>query len=91
MGRKSREKKQRREDGFSGKELKAIIRKSKPASVTTSTGHEQAFNPLKKLAKGKGIYQDETGNNVLSFTVQKYAAFLQQQKEKMNNENKGEE
>lgn len=81
MGRKSRLKKERKEDGFSGKQLKDMKRRAKTTPYADPDGHMICFNPLKKLIQGN-IYKDETGKSVLSYTVQQYAAYMQQQREK---------
>lgn len=81
MGRKSRLKKERKEDGFSGKQLKDMKRRAKTSAYSDPEGHMICFNPLKKLIQGD-MYKDETGKAVLGYTVQQYAAYMQQQKEK---------
>lgn len=87
MGKKSRAKKERKEMGYSGKELKNLKRKSHAVSYETTDGHMQAYNPLKTLVQGK-VYKDETGFDVLNFTVQKYAAYMQANMEKNKEEEK---
>ena len=87
MGKKSRLKKERQEMGYSGKELKQLKKKAHPALFETADGHSQAYNPLKSLIQGK-VYKDETGFNVLNYTVQKYTAYMMATKEKSENKEK---
>lgn len=93
MGKKSRLKKERAEAGFNGKQLKQMRRGSKTTAFSTPEGNMMCFNPVKKLVKG-GVYKDDTGLNVLNYTVQQYAAYMQQSidknKETVDNEEKGE-
>lgn len=93
MGKKSRLKKERKADGFSGKQLKDMRRRAKTTAYETPEGNMMCFNPLKSLVKGK-VYKDDTGLNILNYTVQQYASYMQQQidknKEMSDNEKKGE-
>lgn len=93
MGKKSRLKKERKEEGFSGKQLKDMRRRAKTTAYETPEGNMMCFNPLKQLVKGK-VYKDDTGLNVLNYTVQQYAAYMQQSidknKKELDNEEKGE-
>lgn len=81
MGKKSRAKKQRAELGLTGKQLKDMKRKSHVTAFSDPDGNMVCFNPMKKLVNGE-IYKDETGLSVLNYTVQQYAAYMQQQREK---------
>lgn len=87
MGKKSRTKKERKEMGFSGKEIKQLKKKAQPALFEAADGHSQAYNPLKNLIQGK-VYKDEAGFNVLNYTVQKYTAYMMAAKEKSENKEK---
>ena len=83
MGRKSREKKERKTDGISRKKLKELRRNSTIDMYPSLTrdGAYIALNPLKRMCKAKG-YKDPTGLNALINTFNQNAAFLNQQKEK---------
>ena len=77
MGRKSREKAQRRADGIRRKDLKKLLEKNKPTLYQNSTnGAPILLNPLKRLAKGK-TYKDAAGSQALADTIRQYAAYMQ--------------
>lgn len=78
MGKKSRKKKEMKEAGFSGKQLKDMRRRAKTTAYSDPKGNMVCFNPMKKLVKGD-VYKDTTGLSVLNYTVQQYAAYMQQQ------------
>ena len=80
MGKKSREKKIRREEdnlnGTSRKILKQIIRESSP-TVFGINRKAQFFNPLKKLLEGEK-YKTPEGQSVTQEMVKEYEKFLKQ-------------
>lgn len=76
MGKKSRQKKERKEQGFSGKELKNLRRKSTPFDFGLEDG--TVYNPIKKLTKGE-TYKSEEALAVLEMTVTQTAAYLKRQ------------
>ncbi len=90
MGKKSRTKKELKEAGFSGKQLNDMRRRAKTTAYSDPKGNMICLNPLKKLVQG-GVYKDTTGLAVLNYTVQQYASYMQQQKEKNLESNKTEE
>lgn len=88
MGKKSRAKKEKKEAGFNGKQLKDMRRRGKATAYANRNGDMQYFNPVKKLVKGD-VYKDITGLNVLNYTVQQYAAYMQAGKDGVKTEEGG--
>ena len=81
MGKKSRNKRERRAENISGKMLKKMRRESETGLITCQDGHTQLYNPVKKLAQAR-LYKDETGRVMMNQAVQQYAAFMRQQMDK---------
>lgn len=92
MGKKSREKKLRREaDGLNSKSkkvLKQMIRESKPEAFEID-GHLVYYNPMKRLMEGDK-YVSENGKAVTQEMVNQYEQFLKQRyrQEKLAKANK---
>ena len=77
MGRKAREKAQRRADGITRKDLKELLENNKPTLYQNATnGAPILLNPLKRLVKGK-TYKDAAGLLALTTTIRQYAAYMQ--------------
>lgn len=90
MGKKSRRKKERRIENINGKMLKKMRRESNIGLITCQDGHDQLYNPVKKLEQTR-LYKDETGQTMMIQTVQQYAAFMRQQMDKYKeNKEKGD-
>lgn len=80
MGRKSREKAQRRADGITRKDLKKLLKGNKPTIYQNAqNGAPILLNPLKRLVKGK-TYKDAAGLLALTTTIRQYAAYMQAMK-----------
>ena len=88
MGRKSREKRERRRDEISGKMLKKMRRESETGFIACSDGHLQLFNPVKKLAQNR-LYQNETGSVMMQQVIQQYSAYMRQQMDNYKKEKEG--
>lgn len=88
MGRKSREKRERRRDEISGKMLKKMRRESETGLIACSDGHLQLFNPVKKLAQNR-LYQNETGSVMMQQVIQQYSAYMRQQMDNYKKEKEG--
>lgn len=82
MGKKARLRKERQELGLSGKAFKRMKREGRMA-VFQKDGEDTLvfYNPVKRLVQGR-IYKDKGGMEVLQDTMQQYAAYIKQMKEK---------
>lgn len=76
MGKQSRLKRERHQEGIS-KELKETKRKSVLAFFKDDNGNFIAYNPVKKMMQGK-IYKDNNGREIIRSTIVRYAEFLKE-------------
>lgn len=87
MGKKSREKKLRREEenlsAGSKKVLKQMIREARPEPFEID-GHLVYFNPMKKMLEGEK-YTSENGEAVTKEMVEQYKQFLKQRYKETKN------
>lgn len=76
MGKKSREKQKRKQEGISGKQLKDMRR-----NAQSFEENGKIYNPLKKLCQAR-IYKSQEGNDILSDELARYGKYINAQKNK---------